>query len=212
MEFDIIAFPCGEELLEKFDEKNPPHLVILDVFREGDAEKTLKALREIGYRGKAIVSSGYIVLGEKVEDFDGTLSKPYSLEELLDTVNRVLFGEIRILLVDDNEFIREALGDSLRRMGFQVTACSSGEEAVSIGLAFDVCITDFSLGGGYDGRTLKNALIPLSIENKNAIYILMTSDPEALAGDFDRVFIKKPLIMSSLVQAIKEMVEKRAGA
>lgn len=57
--------------------------------------------------------------------------------------------ERQLLLVDDDAFVRDALGRTLKELGFLVTVCGSGHEALeNAGSAgCDVLVTDFEMPG-----------------------------------------------------------------
>ncbi len=76
----------------------------------------------------------------------------------------------RILLMDDEDIIRDVAGNMLRIMGYQVSFARNGEDAVSLYKAamnsrepFDMVILDLNVEGGPDG--------------KNAIRELLEFDP-----------------------------------
>jgi CheY-like chemotaxis protein len=66
-------------------------------------------------------------------------------------------GEGRILVVDDEEAIREVLRDLLESMGYEAVTCADGHEAVRLveeTTAFDAAILDLTIPGGLGGREL----------------------------------------------------------
>ncbi len=96
---EVKTFENGNKLLEEFlknthPKNTHPDIIVLDlnVFDgKMGANATIKALRGQGYKGKAIVSSGYTADDEivypKKYGFDGSLSKPYRMNNLLEAVN-----------------------------------------------------------------------------------------------------------------------------
>ena len=67
---------------------------------------------------------------------------------------------IRVLLVEDEPLLREAVADALRERGLDVRAVASGEAALrqlERGEACDVLFTDINLGRGIDGVALSFA-------------------------------------------------------
>src|SRR5581483_5425930 len=68
-----------------------------------------------------------------------------------------------VLIVDDEELIRDTLGEYLTQVGLDVTTCASGEEAVSLAekRRFDVALCDVQLPG-MDGLELLERVQRLS--------------------------------------------------
>jgi CheY-like chemotaxis protein len=111
-------------------------------------------------------------------------------------------GEIRILLVDDDELTRLSLTEVLRELGYQTTAAATGSAALAYlraGVPVDVLITDIGLpdimgnqlanearalrpdvriifATGYDERHVKRAICP------HASYLAKPFAREALAS------------------------------
>jgi DNA-binding response OmpR family regulator len=62
---------------------------------------------------------------------------------------------LRVLVVENNEPLREPITEGLRQAGFEVVEACDGEEAMSHGdRPFDVLFTDIDLPGGMDGWTI----------------------------------------------------------
>ena len=62
---------------------------------------------------------------------------------------------LQVLVVENNEPLREPIVEGLRQAGFEVVEAANGEEALShIGQRFDVLFTDIDLPGGMDGWTI----------------------------------------------------------
>lgn len=59
---------------------------------------------------------------------------------------------VRVLVVENNEPVREPIVEGLRQAGFRVSEAANGEEATGhCGQSFDVLFTDIDLPGGMDG-------------------------------------------------------------
>jgi CheY-like chemotaxis protein len=87
---------------------------------------------------------------------DAVLAKP---------MPKVSAGPARVLLMDDEEFIRTLAGSMLRRMGHRVVAVSDGAAVVeeyvrarSAGDPFDLVILDLTIPGGMGGKEAMEAL------------------------------------------------------
>ncbi|MDD3147326.1 MAG: PAS domain S-box protein [Candidatus Riflebacteria bacterium] len=66
-------------------------------------------------------------------------------------------GHGRILIMDDEEFLRDIVGTLLREMGYQVVEAKNGEEAVKLltepgAPAIDAAIFDLTIPGGLGGK------------------------------------------------------------
>ena len=86
----------------------------------------------------------------------------------------IIKGHGRILIMDDEEIIRELLGEFLAQLGYETESASDGLEAVNIykeardgGRPFKAVIMDLTIQGGVGG--------------KEAIKLLLKEDPEARA-------------------------------
>jgi DNA-binding NtrC family response regulator len=65
-----------------------------------------------------------------------------------------------ILVVDDEEVMRESLAAWLREDGYRVDTASSGQEALALarGGEYEICFIDLKMPGGLDGLETMNAL------------------------------------------------------
>ena len=118
-----------------------------------------------------------------------------------------------ILLVDDENTLRESMGRLLTRAGYSVTAVGTGEEALEIlhDSAFDLVISDIFLPG-IDGLEV---LRRLKEKNHEQMVILMTAYAsvetavDALrAGAYD--YIMKPIIHEEIKLLIKRALRQRS--
>ncbi len=77
-------------------------------------------------------------------------------------------GKGRILLMDDEEFIRQVAGEMLGYLGYEVEFASNGEETIDLykraresGHTFDAVIMDLTIPGGMGGRDAVRKLIEI---------------------------------------------------
>ncbi len=73
-------------------------------------------------------------------------------------------GAERILLVEDDDLVREHVTEQLRSLGYRVVSVSNGPAALEILRAaddFDLLFTDVVMPGGMSGRQLADAVRPL---------------------------------------------------
>ncbi len=73
-----------------------------------------------------------------------------------------------VLVMDDDEMILDLAVNMLHLLGYRVTTCASGEEAVSLyktaqgsGMPFDVVIMDLTVPGGMGGREAAKKILAL---------------------------------------------------
>jgi two-component system response regulator PilR (NtrC family) len=125
-----------------------------------------------------------------------------------------------ILVVDDEQSMREFLAICLRRAGHTVTASASATEALGMLQArpFDVVITDLKMPGALDGLGLLSAIKTGSVRNADAVVdpevILVTayaSADSAIAamkqGAYD--YLTKPFQVDEITAVISRAIEKK---
>jgi DNA-binding response OmpR family regulator len=89
--------------------------------------------------------------------FDGVMNRERNLEpDPAETHLQLEAADpIRVLLVENNEPLREPIAEGLRQAGFEVVEAADGQEAMShLREHFDVLFTDIDLPGGMDGWTI----------------------------------------------------------
>ena len=136
----------------------------------------------------------------------------------------------RILVVDDDQGLLQLLTMRLTAMGFAVTPCSSGEEAIAVGRrdTFDLAITDLRLPG-VDGLAVMQELraaqsaIPVIVLTAhgsipNAVEAMQKGAVGYLTKPFDdkelKVYIEKALgqqRMSREIQRLQSLVRELYG-
>lgn len=118
---------------------------------------------------------------------------------------------LRILLVEDEWLVRQAVADEFRERGFEVIEASSGDEALGIcaGGGFDLLVTDIRMPGATNGWDLaehcraRHPDLPV-------VYISGYSDvvPRPVAGG---VLVDKPFALSSVTQLVRELTSGRSA-
>jgi len=81
---------------------------------------------------------------------------------------RILMGEGRILIMDDEEAVRKVAGEMLMSIGYKVEFARHGAEAIELykkareaGEPFDVVIMDLTIPGGMVAKETINRLLEL---------------------------------------------------
>jgi two-component system, cell cycle sensor histidine kinase and response regulator CckA len=122
-------------------------------------------------------------------------------------------GKGRILLVDDEEGVRSMAAASLVRLGYGVTACSSGREAVERFSRewsdVDLVLLDMIMPGmtGMDTYRALRAVNP-------ALRVILTSgfakagEIEALEAEGAQGFLRKPYQLAELAQAVSRALSR----
>jgi len=117
-------------------------------------------------------------------------------------------SHITILLVDDDELVRQVLGELLQLQGFEVTTAANVREALKLitSNVYDVLLSDLHMPGTGDGLTVVSAM---RHANPKAVTMILSAFPEldaashAIMLQADQVLIK-PTDVTTLVRAIKE--------
>jgi CheY-like chemotaxis protein len=109
-------------------------------------------------------------------------------------------GGERILVVDDEEIVRDLLAQILREQGYDVVATGSAREARSLGERWDVLVTDVVMPET-DGVALA--------EEIDAAHVLFISgyDQRALVSS-DAAFLQKPFGREDLTRAIRALLDE----
>lgn len=98
----------------------------------------------------------------------------------------------RVLVVEDELFVRVAIAEDLRRAGFVVVEAGSAEEALSClkaGVGFDLLFSDIQMPGSLDGADLARRLR----EQQPDLPVILTSGQAAPPADLgDVLFVAKP--------------------
>ncbi len=121
----------------------------------------------------------------------------------------------RVLLMDDEETIREMAGLLFKRLGFEIELASDGAEAVNkyqaardAGRAFDLVIMDLTVPGGMGGREAMERLRRVDPDVKAIVSSGYSSDP-VLAHFRDYGFrgvVAKPYELEDLTRVLRDVL------
>jgi CheY-like chemotaxis protein len=128
-------------------------------------------------------------------------------------VDEEMLATPKILLVDDDETIRETLSVILENSGFQVTVAANVNDALSLigSQTFDVLLSDLHMPGPGDGLTVVSAM---RHANPKAVTLILSSYPamkeaaEAILLQADDVLVK-PMALVMLVDLIRGRLKQR---
>ncbi|HEY3927087.1 MAG TPA: response regulator [Candidatus Koribacter sp.] len=119
--------------------------------------------------------------------------------------------DVVVLLVEDEEALREAAADFLQTRGYRVMAARDGAEALSMASKFaekiDVLITDLVMPG-ISGRALAMELVKIHPETR-IMYMSGYHDAavlESAAMDHTAAFLRKPFRLDALTTKIREVL------
>jgi CheY-like chemotaxis protein len=94
------------------------------------------------------------------------------------------FDSAHILVVDDEEMVREVMGAMLKRMGYEVSFAVDGQEAIAKyraccerGAAYDVVITDLTIPGGMGGQEAAQEILSIDPTAKIVVSSGYATDP-----------------------------------
>jgi DNA-binding response OmpR family regulator len=107
-------------------------------------------------------------------------------------------GPYRLLLVDDDDAVRQLIAEALRDDGYVVTEAAEAASALAQLRAarFDLLVTDLGLPGGMTGQQLARAAQALQPGLKILAITGYTALPAAEDGGFD--ILAKPFALGTL--------------
>ena len=129
---------------------------------------------------------------------------------------RSLTGNERILVVEDEQAVRNLVGRALSHLGYRIVAAGSGDEALALledGLAVDLLLTDVVLPGNLQGNDLAQAV---SLIRPSLVVLYMsgyTRDAIVHAGRLDPGvnYIEKPFRPDELAARVRELLDEVAA-
>ena len=135
-------------------------------------------------------------------------------QPLSDTEELGPVGNGRILVMDDEEMIREALGELLKELGYDVAFARDGVEAIALyrealcqGLVFDAVIMDLTIPGGMGGKEAIQELLAVDPTVTAIVSSGYSSDP-VMARYEDYGFsavLAKPLRLDDVTQVLEKV-------
>ncbi len=121
----------------------------------------------------------------------------------------------RILIMDDEEILRNFVVRMLKKAGYEVSAASDGVDAVELyeqaeksGEAFDVVIMDLTIPGGAGGKETIQRLLEIYPDSKAIVSSGYSNDP-IMANYKDYGFkavVEKPYSINELTRTIEDVI------
>ena len=128
-----------------------------------------------------------------------------------------MHGHGRILIMDDEEDIRDVCQDLLTELGYQVVGAADGEEAIEhyqqalrAGQPFDLVLLDLTIPGGMGGKETVQRLIELDPKVKAIVASGYSADPvmaDHKAYGFFGV-LQKPFDFVALADILGQMIAR----
>jgi signal transduction histidine kinase/CheY-like chemotaxis protein/HAMP domain-containing protein len=130
--------------------------------------------------------------------------------------NKIFFeGEGRLLIMDDEEMVRDSMGQILTAAGYHTDFAKNGDEAIEMfdkarksSYPFDIVILDLTVPGGMGGKETIKKLLAIDPETKAVVSSGYSSDP--VMSDFKaygfRDFIVKPYKPDELIRVLHEVI------
>ena len=133
---------------------------------------------------------------------------PEGQEEVLDGDGKGEMGGNgeRILLVEDNEAVRNNVSEMLRGLGYHVTCAGTGAEALGLLKAhtrFDLLFTDLLMPGRLGGWQLAEEARAISPQLR-VLFTTGYSDDTAAGADTDFPLLKKPYHRAELAAQVRK--------
>lgn len=127
----------------------------------------------------------------------------------------VFSGSGKILVLDDDEQVREVAGVMLTHLGCEVVLAAEGSTAIDLykeardsGKPFDAVILDLTIPGGLGGKETIRRLLDIDPEVKAIVSSGYSNDP--VMANFEeygfRGVVSKPYRISDLSIALKQVL------
>jgi len=133
-----------------------------------------------------------------------------------DHKNEIARGIGKILIMDDDELIRDTLSGMLKHLGYEVETTTDGKEAIdrysnllSKGERFDAVIMDLTIRGGMGGKEAIQKLLKIDPEAKAVVSSGYSNDPTM--SNFKEfgfcAIVKKPYTLGELSHVMTSVVD-----
>jgi CheY-like chemotaxis protein len=121
----------------------------------------------------------------------------------------------RILVMDDEEILREVIGQILEQMGYEVELSRDGVEAIELykkamesHQPFEVVIMDLTIPGGMGGKETLRRLLEINPQVKAIVSSGYSNDP--IMADYKQYgfsgVISKPYKIEELSQTLRKVI------
>ncbi len=145
---------------------------------------------------------------------DAIVALPPPVENEPAIVEDVVTAGVTILVVEDEEMLREYVGDALGALGYRVLTATNGRDALEVWAdhrdEIDLLLTDVVMPESISGRQLAHTLIL----DKPDLKVIFTSgySAELLGADFEgdneHGFLAKPYLPDRLASTVAEYLQR----
>jgi PAS domain S-box-containing protein len=114
----------------------------------------------------------------------------------------------KVLVMDDEDSIREMMGDILSSYGYAVDFARNGEEAISLyqDNAYDVVILDLTIPGGMGGKETMKELLVIDPNVKVIVSSGYSSDP--IMSDYKQYGFRDVIAKPYRIEELEEVIER----
>ncbi|MBI5039356.1 MAG: response regulator [Nitrospirae bacterium] len=134
----------------------------------------------------------------------------------MDTGKGSFLGQGRILIMDDEEIIRNFLCDALRHLGYEVESAINGAEAIELYKRaselvqpFNAVILDLTVAGGIGGKETVKELLKIDPEANVIVSSGYSNDP--IMAEYDKYGFKgvvaKPFMLKELSKVVYKVIK-----
>ncbi len=169
--------------------------------------------------GFAKQSGGHITIASEVDlGTTVTLFLPRSQETIAqnnteEVIPEIALGAERILVVEDDEYLRELPVTFLRNQGYEVVEVADGESAIKVLMddhRFDLLFTDVVLAGGMNGIEIAEKAITLQPGIKILYTTGYSEDSIKHHGSLDAgEILNKPYVRAELLGTIRAVLDSK---
>lgn len=225
--WEVYRASSGEECL-RLAQEHDVEAILLDIHMPGiGGYETVKKLHELNLKAEIILMTGFIpesekALAEEVKA-DSVLLKPFDLRSLQEMLmaNMKNHGEKsetiskRVLVVDDEDLLRDMLSMFIKKNGFEVVVARDGKECVAKAsqekfLAIFMDIRMPNMDGVSALRSLRSSGIDTPVILMSGFCELTTVDEAKSNGAL--AFLAKPFKPAKAVEILQTEVIKPAAA
>ncbi|UCF93441.1 MAG: PAS domain S-box protein [Desulfobacterales bacterium] len=134
-----------------------------------------------------------------------------------DAKSPIRYGAGRILVMDDEDFIRELASQMLKKMGYAAALAQDGEQALHLykqalasGQPFDAVILDLTVPGRMGGKETIRNLLKIDPNVKAIVSSGYSNDP--VMSDYGlygfQTAVRKPYLIQELSEALQSVLQK----